>query len=129
MTAAYVDASCLVAVAFREPSAEQLAGRLGAVDEMYSSNLLEAELRSALARKGLQGGDELLLRVRWVLPNRSLGPEIQRVLAAGYLRGSDLWHLAAALYLTERPGELPFLTLDARQQHVAQRLGFPGLDG
>jgi predicted nucleic acid-binding protein len=123
--AAYVDASSLLAIALEEPEGVGVAKRLAAVEEIYSSNLLEAEVRSALAREGVEGGDELLHRVRWVLPTRPLGPEIQRVLAAGYLRGSNLWHLATALYLAEQPSELPFLTLDARQRALADRLGFP----
>jgi hypothetical protein len=125
MIAAYVDASCLLSMVFDEPEGVGVAKRLGAVEELYSSNLLEAEVRSAMAREKVEYGDEVLHRVRWVLPTRPLGPEITRVLAAGHLRGSDLWHLATALYLAEQPSELPFLTLDARQRDLADRLGFP----
>jgi uncharacterized protein with PIN domain len=48
---AYVDSSCLVAVAFGEPGADRLSKELDGFDLLLSSNLLEAELRSALARE------------------------------------------------------------------------------
>ena len=48
------------------------------------------------------------------------------MLSAGYLRGADLWHLASALYLAGNPRNLPFITLDERQEVVARKLGFPG---
>lgn len=125
MSVAYVDTSCLLAVAFGEPGSKALARRLVGYTELVSSNLLEAELRSALAREGVEGGDELLDAVTWIFPDRRLTPEIQRVLAARQLRGADLWHLASALYLCESPPDLDFLTLDAAQRETASALGFP----
>ena len=59
-----------------------------------------------------------------VFPPRTLGPEITRVLEAGYVRGADCWHLATALYLAPDPSELTFITLDERQGAVAKALGF-----
>ncbi len=59
-----------------------------------------------------------------MLPDRSLAPEFAVVLEAGYLRGSDLWHVATALYVSPDPQEISFLTLDRRQQAVAGALGF-----
>jgi len=50
---AYVDTSCLVAIAFEEPGADAVAARLLRFDRRFSSNLLEAELRSTLLREGL----------------------------------------------------------------------------
>jgi hypothetical protein len=58
------------------------------------------------------------------LPDRPLTGEIARVLAAGYVRGADCWHLATALYLTDDPSSLTFLTVDERQKSVAVSLGF-----
>lgn len=49
---------------------------------------------------------------------------MRRALKAGHLRGTDLWHVATALYLAEDPTELPFVTLDLRQRQVAANLGF-----
>lgn len=124
-TAAYVDTSCLVCIAFGEPGAEELARDLEGIDELFASNLLEAEFRSALAREEVLGGGEILATISWVMPHRPLSPELERVLSVGYGRGADIWHLATALYLSETPEELPFFTLDERQKRVASELGFP----
>ena len=128
MNVGYVDSSCLVAVAFAEPGYEALVTRLEAFDGLYSSNLLEAELRAAFQREGVAGDGALLERLSWVLPDRALSVEIGNVLAAGYLRGADLWHVACALYLSPDPRELAFLTVDQQQAAVAAIIGFPGTD-
>lgn len=124
MNVAYVDTSCLVAIAFGERGGTALARRLTRFDELVASNLVEAELRAAFMREGIAENPDALKLLTWVIPDRALHPEITRVLAAGYLRGADCWHLATALYLAESPGELTFLTLDVRQQEVAGILGF-----
>ena len=125
MKVAYVDTSCLVAVAFGERGATALARRLRTFDELVSSNLLEAELRGAFAREEVPFVDDLIAPLTWILPDRPLGAELEHSLMAGYLRGADLWHVATALYLAEDSGDLTFLTLDQRQQDVAGSLGFP----
>jgi hypothetical protein len=125
MKAAYVDSSCLVAIRFDEPGGRAISERLASLDRRYSSNLLEAEFFSALTREKAQDENDLLHWMTWVLPERPLSAEIARVLGAGYLKGPDLWHLASALYISETPSELPFITLDARQREVAAELGFP----
>jgi predicted nucleic acid-binding protein len=127
MRPAYVDSSCLVAIALGEPESCALASRLDATVQLVSSNLLEAELRSALAREGSAVPEALLGNLHWVYPARSLGPELKQVVAAGYLSGADLWHLACALYLRRELGDLAFATLDRRQAEVARALGFPDL--
>ncbi len=66
----------------------------------------------------------MLEAISWVLPPRPLSPEISRVLAAGYLHGADLWHLACALFLARTPRDLAFVTVDGRQQKAARALGF-----
>lgn len=124
MTAAYVDTSALVAVAFDEPGGRALAARLESFDSRYSSNLLEAELRAVFLREGVAADSELLTWLDWVLPVRPLSREIGQAQAAGYVRGADLWHLACALYLAESPRDLAFVTLDARQGEAAAALGF-----
>ena len=125
MTLAYVDTSCLVAIAFAEAGATRVAGRLGRMDRLFSSNLLEAELRSALVREGLSiEPTRLLSGITWVYPNRPLSREFERVVREGYVRGADLWHLACALFLAPAPKDLAFVTLDRRQQEIAQKLGF-----
>jgi len=122
---AYVDSSCLVAVAFDEPGSADLRARLAAASDLLSSNLLEAELRATFVREEASGPEPFLIPITWVLPDRPLGPEIVRVLEAGYARGADVWHLATALYLADDPADLPFLTLDVRQRELARVLGFP----
>ena len=124
MSVAYVDTSCLVAVAFGERGASALVRRLERADELLSSNLLEAELRAAFVRESVDGGDDLLTWLSWVLPNRTLSDEITTILSCGYLRGADLWHVATALYVAEDPAEIAFITRDERQGSVAKALGF-----
>lgn len=125
MKVAYVDTSCLVAVAFAEVGARRIARRLEGHDRLFSSNLLEAELRSALAREGVsENVNPLLAGITWIYPNRPLTPEFERILATGrHLKGADLWHLACALFLAPSGRDLTFMTLDTRQEEVAARLG------
>ena len=123
MKVAYVDTSCLVAIAFGEKGGRAMSRRIKEFDELVSANLLEAELAAAFRREGVdQVG--LPVPVSWVIPDHPLSLEIARVLAAGYVRGADCWHLATALYLAETPGAVTFLSLDTRQVQVAIALGF-----
>lgn len=124
MKGAYVDTSCLVAIALAEAGAASVIRRLAPFDALYSSNLLEGELHSALQRERVPPDASALERIGWVIPDRPLHAEIARVLKAGNVRGADCWHLATALYLAEDPGEISFLTLDMRQWSVARKLGF-----
>ena len=125
MSTAYVDTSVLTAMAFDEPDAQTHARRLEQFSSLFSSNLLEAELRAAFARENLLFRESAVAGIEWVLPDRPLAPEFAAVLEAGYLRGADLWHVAMALYVSPRPDSLAFATLDARQSVVAAALGFP----
>jgi predicted nucleic acid-binding protein len=125
MKAAYVDSSCFVAIALSEPGADRLVGQLASFDRLLSSDLAQAELASALKREHVSGeAEEFLADIGRVMPKRKLSAEVRRVLAAGYLRGADLWHLACALYVDPTADELSFLTLDRTQQGVAKKLGF-----
>jgi hypothetical protein len=124
MTIAYVDRSCFVAIAFGERGAKALSRRLEGFDELGASNLLEAELRAVFSREKVTPDPELLAALSWIIPDRPLHTEIARVLEAGYVRGADCWHLAAALYLAEDPRAIAFVTLDERQGVVARSLGF-----
>jgi len=124
MSVAYVDTSCLVAIAFNEAGARSLARKLEVYEQRFTANLLEAEFLSALRREGVEGGQEFLDTMTWVLPDRRLTPEMERVVATRYVRGADLWHLACALYLAESPADMDFLTLDAAQRDAAAALGF-----
>ena len=125
MRFAYVDTSCLVAIAFGEPGADKVATRLRRFERLFASNLLEAELRSAAVREGVDAGmEDLLSWITWIYPNRPLSAEFEQITALGYLKGADLWHLASALFLAPHGKDLAFITLDARQKQVATRLGF-----
>ena len=129
MKTAYVDSSAIVAIAFNEPAGRSVARRLDEYEALISSNLLEAEVRAVFRRKELAFEPSVLSGIRWVQPLRPLSREIERALAAGYLRGADLWHLAAALYVADPQNadigaELTFVTLDERQRIRALNLGF-----
>jgi predicted nucleic acid-binding protein len=125
VTRIFVDTSVLVALAFGEAGHRRIAEVLESATDLFASPLLEAEFRSALAREETGDTPGLLESFRWVLPDRPLSPELDRVFHAGYARGADAWHLAAALFLSERPRDLPFYTLDLRQREMAGALGFP----
>ncbi len=124
MTDAFIDSSVAVSLALREPTAAAMMLRLAPFNTMYASDLLEAELRSVCRREQVDVETSLLYELEVVLPTRTLGSEITRVLDAGYVRGADCWHLATALYLAPDPGQLTFVTLDVRQREVAKALGF-----
>jgi len=62
--------------------------------------------------------------IGWVYPHRPLTREYQDVLKRGHVRGADLWHLANALFIKRRLGDVAFLTLDERQREVAKALDF-----
>ena len=124
MKHAYIDSSVLVAIAFDEAGATAAKKRLGTFDQLTTSPLAEAEVRSAGRREHRVIDTHVFGAIRWLHAERPLSPEIARVLNAGYVRGADCWHLATALYLAPDPGELVFLTLDHRQRDVAKALGF-----
>ncbi len=123
---AYVDTSILAAVACKEDGWEQSVTRLKVCDRWFAAPLLEAEFSALVARENLPPTVyQLLDPFTWIPIRRRLTEEIQTVLQFGYLRGADLWHLAAALSWVKQPSELSFLTLDVRQKEVASLLGFP----
>lgn len=124
MAFVYVDTSYIAAIALGERGSNALRRRAAQFDSLLSSNLLEAELRATFRREGVQGEPAVLAVISWIIPDRPLSQEIARVLETDYLRGADCWHLATALYLTDDPASLTFLTLDERQRAVARSLGF-----
>ncbi|PYQ50660.1 MAG: hypothetical protein DMF59_10295 [Acidobacteria bacterium] len=126
MKAAYIDTSCLVAIALSEPGATRLARSLRSYDHLLASNLLEAELRSVLHRERItKDPSPLLAGIHWAYPDRSLTAEMTTIQKVGYVRGADLWHLAVALFI-DPEREIHFLTLDDRQREVSRQLGFGG---
>jgi uncharacterized protein with PIN domain len=127
LTRVFLDTSCLTAIAFGEAGAAAIKRRIATFGLLTAAPLLEAEARAAFRRERCEPTDELdalLEPINWVIPDRPLSAEIATVLKAGYVKGADCWHLATALYLSPDPGEMTFLTLDARQGEVARALGF-----
>lgn len=121
---AYIDSSCLVAIAFGERGAARLATRIKSFTTIAAHALVEAEIRSACVRERAPVPEAELATIAWVEPGRTLSPEIDMVLSHGYLRGADCWHLAVALFLSPEPRHLAFLTVDDGQRAVARKLGF-----
>ncbi|MCL7960678.1 MAG: PIN domain-containing protein, partial [marine benthic group bacterium] len=68
MNVAYIDTSSLVAIAFGEAGGLAVARRLDAMDRLFASNLLEAELRATFVRERVPADHPLLGRITWVLP-------------------------------------------------------------
>lgn len=124
MSFAYVDSSCIVAVALREPGATRVERLLQRFSHRVASNLLEAEVRAALARERAPLSPGLFSSINWVLPTQALTGELARVAAGGSLRGADWWHVACALHVDPSTSELAFVTLDLPQRRVAAAIGF-----
>ena len=122
---AYVDTSILLSILLREPEAEAMHAQLLGFARLFSSNLLEAELRAVCAREDIPTAkvNASLAPIEWVFPNRSLQPELERALSAGFLRGADLWHVGCALFLDRLLAPVTFLTQDRRQREVAATAG------
>jgi hypothetical protein len=112
----------------RSPSTKKGAKRyrelLAEFDAIFSANLLEAEVRATFRREGESFDRGQLKAIGWILPDRPLSDEIDKVLESEYVRGADRWHLATALYLSPNPNALTFLTLDERQKAAARAMGF-----
>ena len=127
MKPAYLDSSFLVALALGERGWERLRSILRRYDTLLAAELLAAEFLAVARREGLSEEDARapLYAIRWVIPDRPIRPELEKVLTAGYLRGEDAWHLACACFLAPVPKDLPFLTRDRKQRAVAKKLGFP----
>lgn len=128
MKRGYIDTSVLVALHFGQSEARRAARLLRALDVSFSVNLIVPELLATLKREGrpLQEADRLLARIALYSPTESLRPQCEAALAAGPLRGADLWHVAAALAIAgpQKRSELQFLTFDDQQRGVAGLLGF-----
>ncbi len=124
MSAAFVDSSCLVAIALAEPSASWVERQFARFDQLWCANLADAELRSVCHRESQAPTIYAARGIERVIPDRNITAEVARVLDAGYVRGADCWHLATALYVCDDPSEVRFLTLDVRQRAVAKALGF-----
>jgi predicted nucleic acid-binding protein len=128
MKRGYIDTSVLVALHFGQTEARRAARILRALNISISVNLVVPELLATLKREGrpLHEADRLLARIALYSPTDSLRPQCEAALAAGSLRGADLWHVAAALAIAgpQKRSDVQFVTFDERQQEVARSLGF-----
>lgn len=126
MANAYIDSSWLIAARLQKQDKKELA-RLEKYSALYSCELLLAEVFAFSRREGIEPSKviEASQAVTWVMPDRSLRPEIEWVTSKSYIRGADLWHLACACYISPDPEDLAFLTLDVRQREIAYAIGFP----
>jgi len=115
----------MIAIGLREHGSAAVRERVLSYDVILSSNLLEAEVAAAFRREQVAVDPGLLRPFEWVLPERPLTDELERVFTTGYLKGADAWHIACALHIAGSFRDLAFLTLDSRQRDVAAQLGFP----
>ena len=121
---AYVDTTALVPVANEEqPVAGVIRRRLEGFQVLLSANLIEAELRAMLERDGRPFDRDLLVGIRWILPNRPLADEMAAIADIANLPAARLWHLAVALFFAELIPGLVFITLDEQQEAAARDLG------
>ena len=111
-------------MALRQDGHQNVLNRINEVSDLIASNLVEAEIRSALARERQPFDHSLTANLTWIHPNRPLTDEFELVRSAGYLRGADLWHVAVALFASPDPSQISFITLDTRQSEVARKIGF-----
>ncbi len=121
---AYVDSSCLVAIALREPAAQGIKTQLARFTHLVAHPLVEAEVLCACHREDALAPESDLDRLTWVSAPEAMRATTRRVLAVGCVRGADALHLATALEIAARPRDLTFLTLDTRQRDIAKKLGF-----
>jgi predicted nucleic acid-binding protein len=126
MDAIYVDSSVVIAFLLGDTGASTLKRVRARAVPLLSSSLLQAEVYSALRREGIESvlADTALRLLTWILPDRLLTGELQRVFAVSALRGADAWHLACALRVAPEPEQLAFITLDRTQKAAANALGF-----
>ena len=125
MKRAYIDTSWLIRINFEDPD-KKLQRELKQYKRLFAAELLIAELFAFARRESLEQEliTEQLRAITFIIPDRSLKDEMERIIKIGYLRGADLWHLACACYLSPKPEELSFLSADDRQREVAETLGF-----
>ncbi len=124
MRAAYIDTSLLIGLRF--DGGNNHARGVVSQFRLYSSELLLAETLAFARRESLteEQVSNAVAGISWVLPDRSLAPEMESIFGHGYLRGADAWHIACALFLGGDTFELRFLSLDTRQCDIAQKVGF-----
>ena len=122
----YIDSSVVISILFEESKRGFCLKKIKEAQFVMSASLLEAEVYSAFAREkvNLLDAKKVLKRISLVYVNRSLDAELEHVFKAGYCRGADALHLAAALMISPDSKDLSFFTFDEQQRSVAKKLGF-----
>jgi predicted nucleic acid-binding protein len=116
MAGLYVDTSALGRVMLAEPDAQLIRDTMAQYEALWSSTLLQLELRRLARREGVEDhADELLLAVR----TRRLDSESLRraaELEPAEVRALDAIHLDAAIQLRKRGAIDAVLTFDQQLQ-------------
>ena len=122
----YIDSSVLVSMLLQEDQEKRFMTLFEASQGLYSSQLLEAEVYSVAAREDIppDKASEFIELVSLIIPQRSLRSEFHKIFQAGYCRGPDAYHIAAALYLDPKKQNLTFVSADMTQNQLASKIGF-----
>ena len=135
MPVAYVDSSCIVAIALGERSADRVTAVLRRYSRWVSSNLLEAEVRAVLSREHVIPTADTFASVDWVLASQTMhhfspaaAPEVLTGLARVARRAvliADLRKSAAARILFAMAARvLRFDPMTRRDGDTSIRRGF-----
>lgn len=129
----YWDSSAILSALFRDRHSEEAVARARRPGVHLLSTLAWAEVHAVIARMGrervladalLSAARQLLDEGSWRRVNASPDWLLVRDLATRRaLRGSDLWHLAAAKTLQVELPELTLLSFDARLASAARETG------
>ncbi len=129
----YWDSSAILSALFKDRHSEEALARARRRDVHLLSTLAWAEVHAVIARMGrervlaaalLSNARQLLDEGSWRRVNASPDWLLVRDLATRRaLRGSDLWHLAAAKTLQLELPELTLLSFDARLASAARETG------
>lgn len=129
----YWDSSAILSTLFRDRHSEEALARALRPGVHLLSTLAWAEVHAVIARMGrervladalLSAARQLLDEGSWRRVNASPDWLLVRELATRRaLRGSDLWHLAAAKTLQLELPELTLLSFDARLASAARETG------
>jgi predicted nucleic acid-binding protein len=133
----YLDTSCMVKLYIQEPGTEEVQRAAELADEVATSIVAEAELRSALARRKREGqltSSQLIalkqrFREAWADTVRIPLTDGLSALAGDLteyhgLRGFDAIHLPSALsVMDDEDGETWFYSADVKLNSAAKREG------
>lgn len=138
----YLDASAWVKRYVRERGREGLEHQMRTAGRLWSSAITYAEVHAALARKHrdkemdqvefMRAGNDFerdwLLAEEVAVDQETLSP-VREILKKVSLRGMDVIHLAALLWLQRKLAQRPvFISSDPRLLRATQSFGFETLD-